>query len=429
MRKIITLILGLLLITSTSYAQPKKDVVVYDNYFTNERLRIDLIFAGNKESQKVFLKELHKEFEWSGSKKNLLDYFHYGEYYYEVYSGEKLIFSKGFNSLFQEWRTTAEAKKMEKAFSSSIWMPYPKDTVELKIYERLKSTGKFEVLSTMIIDPSNKLISKDKKNNFKVVSILNSGDSEKKVDLLFVAEGYTEDEMGKFRKDSEKFSKYLFEMEPYKSRQSDFNIWAVESISEDTGTDIPQDNVWKNTVACSNFYTFEIDRYLTAPNHTTIASIISNSPFDAVYVIVNTAKYGGGGIYNFYGLSMSDHETEAEVFVHEFGHSFAGLADEYYSSDVAYEDFYNTKLEPWEPNITTLIDFDSKWKSMILEDTPIPTPNEENYLDILGLFEGGGYMSKGIYRPYFDCRMKTNSAKGFCPACQKGIDAMIDFYL
>ena len=234
--------------------------------------------------------------------------------------------------------------------------------------------------------------------------------------------------MDKFRKDAQKFSEYLFEMEPYKSRKSDFNVWAVESISNESGTDIPHQDIWKNTVANSNFFTFKIDRYLTAPDQKLISQIASNSPYDALYVIVNTEKYGGGGIYNFYGLSMADHKTEAPVFVHELGHSFAGLGDEYYESETAYNDFYNLKTEPWEPNVTTLVNFDSKWKDLIKEGTPVPTPNSKDYLDVVGLFEGGGYVSKGVYRPYFECRMKNNTAKDFCPACQRAINKMIDYY-
>jgi IgA Peptidase M64. len=204
-------------------------------------------------------------------------------------------------------------------------------------------------------------------------------------------------------------------MEPYKSRKNDFNIWAVESVSEDSGTDFPHKNIWKNTAANSNFYTFRIDRYLTAPNQTDVCKLASNAPYDALYVIVNTSVYGGGGIYNFYGLSMSDDKYESEVFVHEFGHSFAGLGDEYYDSETAYDGFYNLKVEPWEPNITTMVNFSAKWKDMVGKNG-------------VGIYEGGGYMTKGVFRPREDCRMKTNTANDFCPVCQKAIRKMIDAY-
>ncbi len=408
---------------------PANCQIKYDTYFTPERLRIDLVFAGDSDSQHVFLDGLAKECAWSGSRTNLKDPFGYGEYYLEIrnLNGET-IYSKGFNTLFQEWRTTAEAGHTPKSFYSSYIVPFPKNKVQLVISERVKSSGKFKEIYSIEIDPEDKLINKEITNNFNVASILNNGNSNEKVDLLFIAEGYTADEMDKFRKDAEKFAGYLFEMEPYKSRKQDFNIWAVESVSKDSGTDIPHHDIWKNTVASSNFYTFRIDRYLTSPDQKLISRIASNSPYDALYVIVNTNKYGGGGIYNFYGLSMSDHKLEAPVFVHEFGHSFAGLADEYYESEVAYEDFYNLKTEPWEPNITTLVNFEKKWKDMISKDTPQPTPNDPAYIDVVGVFEGGGYMAKGIYRPYYECRMKNNTAKGFCPVCQRAINKMIDYY-
>jgi len=383
---------------------------------TVQRLRIDLIFAGDAQKQEIFLDGMHKESVWSGPKAISADPFNYGEYQYKVFnnSGE-VLFSKGFSTLFQEWRTTAEAKTTPKAFTSSYWIPFPEDSVKVVFYERVKSTGKYSELYSMTIDPNDKTISSEKENNFKITPVLVNGDPSTKVDLVFIAEGYTEEEMGKFEADVKKFAGYLFDIEPYKSRKADFNIWAVESISKESGTDIPQSGIWKNTVVSSNFYTFKIDRYLTAPNQKEVAKLASNTACDALYVIVNTNKYGGGGIYNFYGLSMSDHPTEAAVFVHEFGHSFAGLGDEYYTSDVTYEDFYNLKAEPWEPNLTTLVDFDSKWKGMVDKNG-------------VGLFEGGGYMAKGIYRPYPDCRMKTNTAAGFCPVCAKAINDMIDYY-
>jgi hypothetical protein len=160
-----------------------------------------------------------------------------------------------------------------------------------------------------------------------------------------------------------------------------------------------------------------------------LCELTSNAPCDAIYVIVNTEKYGGGGIYNFYGLSMSDHATTPQVFVHEFGHSFAGLADEYfYETEESFIDMYNTAIEPWEPNITSLVDFEKKWKDMLDPGTPIPTPVVKNQAQVLGVYEGGGYMTKGIYRPVDNCRMRTNHAIGFCPVCQRAIERMIDYY-
>ena len=403
----------------------------YDKYFTPHRLRVDLTFAGDASYQKIFLDGLVKECAWSGSKTNLIDTFNYGEYRMEVQTPQgEVIYAKGFNTLFQEWRTTAEAYTTPQAFNSSYTIPYPKEKVTLKVYERVKATGKYEEMFSIGIDPADKLISQEVTNSFKVSSLMLSGDPATKVDLCFIAEGYTAEEMEKFRADARRFTDYLFTMAPYNKHKEDFNIWLVESVSEESGTDIPHEDIWKKTVANSNFYTFRSDRYLTAQNQKTICQIATAAPYDALYVIVNNEKYGGGGIYNFYGLSASNCKWAEEVFVHEFGHSFAGLGDEYYDSSTSYEEFYNLKIEPWEPNITTLVNFESKWKNMLPAGTAIPTAPLNDLKDnvTVGVYEGGGYMAKGIYRPVMDCRMKTNQAHAFCPVCQRAIEQMIEYY-
>lgn len=403
----------------------------YDRYFTPDRLRIDLVFAGDAASQHVYLDGLKYEPQWSGSRKNLVDPFDYGEYRLELRSPEdnQVLYSTGFSTLFQEWRTTAEARTVPRAFNSAYRVPFPKAKVRLVISERVWETGQFRELLNIEIDPADKRINRETENRYPVRQILYNGDPQDKVDLLFIAEGYTEQEMDKFRADAERFAGWLFAAEPYKSRRSDFNIWAVESVSCDSGPDIPHRDIWNHTAVGAHFYTFLIDRYMTAPDQRAVARLAANAPCDAIYVIVNTDKYGGGGIYNFYGLSMSDHPKAAEVFLHEFGHSFAGLGDEYYTSEVAYEDFYNLDLEPWEPNLTTLADFGRKWKDRIAPGTPVPTPNDPAFAGLTGLFEGGGYTARGVYRPAYDCRMKdTAKAGGFCAVCREAIERMIDYY-
>lgn len=388
----------------------------YNQNFTKERLRLDVVFAGDALVQDCFLEGLFKEPFWGGSLNSLTQDFNYGDYNYRVEDkAGNIIFSNGFNNLFQEWRTTPEAKEIKRSFRGSYSIPFPKNKVNVIFSARSKKDGLFYDISSFAIDPSDKQICTGSNNTYKTDILLYNGNSSNKVDIVFIAEGYTATEMDKFREDSHLFTKYLFDIEPYKSRKSDFNIWAVEAISKDSGTDSPHNNIWKNTALSSSFYTFKIDRYLTAPDQSIVASAAWDIPYDALYVIVNTDKYGGGGIYNFYGLSMASHQTTAEVFVHEFGHSFAGLADEYYSSDVAYEDFYNLSLEPWEPNITTLVNFEKKWSKM--------ADSKE-----AGIFEGGGYMAKGIFRPALECRMKSNSAPQFCPVCAASIIKMIDHY-
>lgn len=402
----------------------------FATYFEPQRLRVDLVLAGNAEQQYAYLEDLHAEPQWGGSTKNLVDKFDYGEYCYKVFSvaDSKLIYSRGFNTLFSEWRTTDEARHVSRAMPVSLILPMPKAALRLEVYERVKKTGEWKQLFAAVVNPADKQIRRDKPNDYVVTQLLNNGDPTKKVDVVFVAEGYTAAEMDKFRADAARFAASLFEFEPYSARREDFNIWAVESPSADSGPDIPHQEVWSTTVADASFFTFGIDRYMTSPNHTKICELAWNVPYDQIYVIVNTTKYGGGGIYNSYGMSMADHALASEVFVHEFGHQFAGLGDEYFNAEVAYEDFYNLALEPWEPNITTMVSFDKKWKNMLDKKTPVPTPNEEKYAGVVGVFEGGGYVTKGVYRPMLNCRMRSNGAV-FCPVCQHAIEQMIDSYI
>lgn len=391
----------------------------YDTYFTADRLRVDFILAGGKDSQSAYLADLKKECAWAGSRNSLTDPFRYGEYMFEAWDGETLIYSKGFSSLFLEWRTTEQAKSVSKAYTHSVWMPFPKVPVRITLSERVKSTGEFRQIFSCTVDPEDALIKHEADHKPECVMLQHSGDMQDKVDLLFIAEGYTADEMEKFHSDCRRLMDSLFMMEPYKSRREDFNVAALDVISEESGTDIPDKGIWKDTAMKSHYYTFYVDRYLTMPDQTAIADRISGVPFDAMYVVVNDDGYGGGGIYNSYGMGTSDNALADKLFIHEFGHSFAGLGDEYYDDEVAYQDMYDLNVEPWEPNITTKVDFGRKWKDMI---------GSGEYGDSLGLFEGGGYTAKGMYRPRLDCRMRTNGSPDFCPVCQRAINRMIDYY-
>ncbi|MDR1172515.1 MAG: IgA Peptidase M64 [Bacteroidales bacterium] len=399
----------------------------FDDYFETKTLRFDFYLAGNAQRQDAYMDCFREEPHWGGPLTHLTDSPDYGEYRYDVFdeASGNLVYSRGFCSLFQEWRTTEEAQITNRSYSQVIVMPYPRKNIRLEILARNYVTGKFEPLFNTTLDPKSIYINREKRPEYPVTKILNSGKPAQKVDLVFVAEGYTEGEMGKFRKDAARFTDFLFQTRPYSDRKNDFNIWAVECPSEESGVDIPGQKIWKNTALKSHFWTFGIDRYLTAPDLAVIRDKVWNVPCDAVFVIVNSEKYGGGGIFNYYGLGTADHELSNVVFVHELGHSFAGLADEYFSSEVAYNDFYNLKTEPWEPNITTLVNFETKWKDMLPAGTPIPTPPAEINEGRTGVYEGGGYVTHGVYRPMINCRMRSNSAV-FCPVCQRAINRMID---
>lgn len=403
--------------------------VDFGEHFTEGRLRIDLAFCGDSRRQDVYVKNLFKEKQWSGSPSSLIDKMGYGDYFFELTENGSLIFSRGFCSLFGEWRTTDEAARMQRCMSQSLWMPFPKHRVHFVLYERIRKTGKFRPLMEFDIDPSDRHIISGYDNGFAVRTLQYKGAPSHKVDIAFVGEGYKESQIQKLRNDAGRFLHYIFSVEPYASRANDFNVWLVESFSADEGTDIPQDGIWKNTLLDSGFDTFYTDRYLTVTDQTKIASAVSGTNADAVIVLVNESKYGGAGIYGSYAMASSDNERSLPVVIHEFGHSFAGLGDEYYDSEVATEGFYPLDVEPWEPNLTTNVNFESKWKDMIEGGTAVPTPNEAEWAGKVGMFEGGGYMNSGCFRPYLDCRMKSNEPERFCPVCEKAIIKMIDFYL
>lgn len=400
--------------------------VDYDTYFTPDRLRINMVFAGNSEKQEFFLSDIYKECAWAGSPNSLIDKLGYGQYFFEVFSGDKLIFSRGFSTLFEEWRTTDQARHVDMAANQCVWMPCPKEKVTVVFYYRIRKTGLFEKAASFEIDPNDTHIIPGPVNDYNVVPLQVKGDMAHKVDLVFSGEAYTKDQMGKLNKDANKFMEYLFSMEPYKSHRDDFNVWLIESVSEEGGVDKPQFGEWRNTAFNSGFDTFYEDRYLTIQDHRKIGDVYSGAPFDAIFVIANETKYGGGGIFYSYAMGTADNELSNEVFIHEFGHSFAGLGDEYYKSPVAYEGYYPLDVEPWEPNITTLVDFESKWADMVDESTPVPTT--DSTLNVVGLYEGAGYMAKDIYRPFWECRMINNTAPAFCPVCQRAISRMIEYY-
>jgi hypothetical protein len=420
MRKLLIRII-ILLVPVTVWGSPN-----FENYFTDGVLRFDYLLSGNSDTAYVFPSQIKKEKIWAGSHNNLVDPLNYGTYRFRVFdekSGE-LIFSEGFCPLFQEWQSTSEAKKISKSFYQVLRFPFPKQTIRLEI-DRRDREGLFKIVYSTPIDPANNFIINEKPDIVSVKNLLVSGDPSHKIDIAILAEGYTAAEMPKFLKDAKSLTDSLFKAEPFSKMKNYFNIYALKTPSIDSGTDVPGENIYCNTVFNSTFYTFGISRYLTTSDMKTIHDKAAAVPYDQIIVLVNSNRYGGGGFYNYLNVCTAGNKLSPKVFIHEFGHSFAGLGDEYYTSEVAYEDYYNLKVEPWEPNLTTLVDFDSKWKSMVDSSTPIPTPRYSEYSNKVGAFEGGGYVAKGIYSPMENCRMKSNETPLFCPVCQKAIKEVI----
>ncbi|MBM4159401.1 MAG: peptidase M64 [Ignavibacteria bacterium] len=402
----------------------------FDDYFTEGTLRFDYIRAGNSEGNNIFFEQLKKEPHWAGNKKNIIDKFNYGHYKYLVYDAEsnQLIFSRGYNSLFDEWQSTAEAKSLNRSFYETVIMPYPKNKIRLELFQRNRD-GNFSKQFELIIDPKDYRIKSGKLPNYETKQIVNSGESQNKVDIVFLPDGYTKDEMEKFENDAVRFAGYFLDCSPFKENKDKFNFWIVKAPSEESGVDLPGEGIYKNTILNMTFYSLDVERYLMTPDVKSVRDLAGTVPYDNILIIANSSKYGGGAIYNYYTTFTSDNTDNAPyLIVHEFGHHFCALGDEYYTSQVSVEEYYNLNVEPYEANLTTLVNFDSKWKDMIDKDTPIPTPPTDEYKNKVGVFEGGGYVAKGVYRPVFDCTMKSRSYNNFCPVCTKAIKEMIDYY-
>jgi hypothetical protein len=401
----------------------------YNPYFFQKTLRVDLHHTGNHLNELFSLDELIEEAWYSGPLQNTLGFPDYGTHKFELSDVEsgKILFSKGWNSLFHEWQSTLAARESYKTYSESLVMPFPRKSVILRIFTRLK-TGLWHEKFHLIIDPDNKYISREKRKTAGVFDVHIGNAEGPALDIVFLAEGYTRRQLPKFRNDCKRFAGYLLACNPFTNYADKINIRAVEAISEHSGTDNPGLNIWVNTALNSSFYTFGTDRYLTTPDIKKIRDYAANVPYDHIIIITNSKEYGGGGFYNFYSLATSDHAFSNYLLIHEFGHGLAGLADEYYSSEVAYNDYYPKNIEPWEPNITTLVNFESKWKPQLAPETPVPTPAIAKYSQLTGVFEGAGYSEKGIFRPAIDCTMKSLSWGNFCAICRLNIRKTIEAY-
>ncbi len=402
--------------------------IKFDDFFLDKTFRFDFFHTGNKETEIISFDKMIEEGRWSGSKRNMIDTSYYGNYFLKVFDIEynTLIYSRGFSTLYQEWQTTEEAKTLTRTFSGSVLIPFPKSIIKIKIYKRNRS-NKFEKKYENTVDPRNYFIIKEKRKPFESFKVHYSGEPESKLDIVFIPEGYTKEEMNKFRKDCQRFAGYLFDYSPFNENREKINVWGIDAPSLESGTDIPAKEEWKETLLNSSFYTFDSERYLMTSDYFTVRDVAANVPYDQIFIIVNTPKYGGGAIYNFYSMTSSDDKRANQIFIHEFAHGLAGLADEY-GNDNTYLNMYPLDVEPWEPNITTLVNFDSKWKNMIEPGTPIPTPAEEKYKSKIGVFEGGGYVAKGVYRPTFNSIMNSFTSNEFNLVCKDVLQKIINFY-
>lgn len=401
----------------------------YSTYFENNACRVDFHLCGNAQQAFVFLDNIKQEPYWGGRHAHLSNDLNLGDFRFRVLDSisNQQIYCDGFSALYREWQSTHEATVTSKSFEQTIQFPFPKKAVTLIIEKRL-DLEHWSELFRYALSPTDKLIQRIIPKTVPVKVISKTASPDKAIDIAVIAEGYTIKEQSKFYRDAQRLAENLLTHEPFTKYKSRINIYAIAAPSQESGISLSKDSTWKNTAVGSNFYTFYESRYLTTTNTFKVRDLAALVPYDAIYILANTATYGGGGIYNFYALTAADNKLSTQVTVHEFGHSFAGLADEYfYDKQDALDGMYDIRKEPWEPNITSLVQFDTKWKAQLLPGTVIPTPVTDKNKTNIGVFEGGGYLTKGMYRPYFDCRMRTNKAPEFCPVCQQAVERMILF--
>ena len=423
MKKHILFLLCLIAVSSTR-AQ------VFADHFADKTLRVDYIFNGNASGQAICLDGLSALPTWAGRKHHLaeLPLQGNGQIIMRNAASGKTIYTTSFSSLFQEWLETDEARNVTKGFENTFLLPYPLQPVEIEI-TLLDPRRNVRASMKHIVHPNDVLI--EQKGNSHITPhkyLLHNDSPEKCIDVAILAEGYTLQEMQTFYEDADIACKSIFDHEPFKSMKKRFNVVAVASPSTDSGVSVPRLNEWKHTAFGSHFSTFYSDRYLTTSRVKAIHDALAGIPYEHIIILANTEEYGGGGIYNSYTLTTAHHPMFRPVVVHEFGHSFGGLADEYFYDNDVMTDTYPLDIEPWEQNISTQVDFAAKWKDMLSENTPVPTPAEvsENYPT--GVYEGGGYSAKGIFRPAENCRMRTNEYPAFCPVCQRALRKIIEFY-
>jgi hypothetical protein len=449
--------------------------VEFHQYFKNKTMRLDYFHSGTWKTEQFAIDRILSDGPWSGSKNVLKDQLHLGLYFFEILDSEfkTLLYSRGFASIFGEWQTTGEAKKQWGTFHESIRFPWPKKSVIVVLKKRDKENNFKKIWQTHINPASRQVTPADLIHKNKIFTIVENGPAEKKLDLVILGDGYTEKEMGKFRKDATRLSKILLNAEPYKSRKSDFNIRAVETPSQVSGVNRPHPGIFKRTPLSVSYSAFDSERYALTYDNRTVRNIASAVPYEFMIIIINEKTYGGGGIYKLYATVAADNRFSDYIVIHEMGHHLAALADEYYTSQVSYELDSNITVEPWELNVTALLDKDKlKWKHLVKESTPLPTPwdkkefesfgltirkerqrlrkakaqeeeleklflqqrekesqmfSKMEYKDRVGAFEGASYMAKGLFRPTVNCIMFTRTLT-FCPVCQNAISLVIDQY-
>jgi hypothetical protein len=450
-----------------------------------QTMRVDYYHTGNSKQEVFSIDRIHIEpLPWPGDMSKTIDDTNLGKYFFEVrdQATKRVLYSRGFASIFGEWETTDEAASMMRTFSESLRFPAPDAPVEIVLKKRDAKNSWRDIWTTKV-DPKDMFIDRSKVTApARLIPIQKMGDPAAKVDFVILGDGYTAREQGKFAADARRLSEVLFATSPFKEHRHDFNVWGLCPPATESGVSRPSTGVYHDSPLGATYDAFGSERYvLTFDNHA-LRKVAQFAPYEFIEVLVNNRTYGGGGIFNLYSTVAADNAFGNYVFVHEFGHHFAGLADEYYTSSVAYAPA-SERVEPWEPNATALLSAGSagspgdmrnalKWKELVSPDTPIPTPwdketfenysreiqkrraqlrkdkrpesemealfreelkheealfAKEKYAGRVGAFEGAIYEARGYYRPEVDCIMfsRTNH---FCTVCRRAIERIIRMY-
>lgn len=405
--------------------------VTFGDFFFDRTMRFDYRHGGDSRSEFYCFDRLKAEPHWGGSKRSLLDTTGLGNQFFRIVDlkSERAIYSRGYCTLFNEWQQTEEATRIVRSYPEAVVFPYPKHPCRIEFFAR-NGAGLFEKRYEQRIDPEDPFIEPFTPRH-ATFDVLYNGAPDRRVDIVLLPEGYAAGERAKFEEACRRFAEAMFVYAPYDRLRDRFNIRAVWAPSEDSGVTIPSEGIWRSTACKANFDTFGSERYQTVSDQQRLRDLAAHVPYEYIYVLSNTQKYGGGGIFNFYGISAAHNPGfTGKIYIHEFGHLLMGLGDEYVGT-TAYDDtMYDKGVEPWEPNLTTRVDFDRKriWKGLLEKGTPVPTPATERYAERVGLFEGGGYAAQGIYRPAQQCLMNSfRGVEAFCPVCRQAIEEYVAF--
>jgi hypothetical protein len=440
-------------------------------------MRVDYFHTGNASEERfAFDRVVVEPLEWPGNRLRPLDETNLGKYFFEVVDRgtNRVLYSRGFASIYGEWETTDEAKERFRTFHESLRFPTPGGPVQIIVKKRDARNAFHEVWATLV-DPKDPTVDTSRPPSpGPLLTLQKNGPSPVKVDLLILGDGYTAAERGKFEKDARRLTEILFATTPFKERRGDFNVWGLCPAAQESGISRPSTGTHRSSPVGATYDAFGSERYVLTFENRAFREAASYAPYDHVEILTNSKTYGGGGIFNLYSTVAADSLWSPYVFVHEFGHHFAALADEYFTSDVAYGPASADRVEPWEPNVTALKDpGDFKWKDLVAAGTPLPTPwpkkafeeqsreiqkrrrqiraerRPEEDMDRLfleekaaetkllssdpnakkvGAFEGALYEAAGYFRPQIDCIMFSRNDTPFCAACRRAIERIIDLY-